>query len=155
MQGYNAEKTRYYDRACEDMVGKKYGKLTVTEYVGLVERSIADPARIRKVKTVCECGREQIVSASEVRTGHRTSCAACKDVKAVICRKRFIKKPTLCWRCKKSTNRLLCPWAGGVPRDDWEARRTTICEKNQAGGITYDRKVESYIVISCPAFEEG
>ena len=51
-----------------DMVGKKYGKLTVVKEVGRDRRGI-------RYECECECGGiAQNVSGRDLRTGHKTSC---------------------------------------------------------------------------------
>lgn len=58
--------------------------------------------------------------------------------------------PTLCWDCQKADSRFKCPWAGGVPRKDWQAEPTVI---NPCGiNSPTNKPVKSYRVISCPAF---
>lgn len=67
-------------------------------------------------------------------------------------RKRTIKQPTLCWDCANATDYRKCPWAGGKPRDDWEATETSLDWSDCEGR---DHKITSYIVTSCPGFKEG
>lgn len=53
----------------EDMVGHKFGKLTVLEYVGVKND-------YKMFKCRCDCGKEVIVKGTYLRTGKRTMCHA-------------------------------------------------------------------------------
>lgn len=50
------------------MIGKKFGRLTVMGNAGL------DKQQRRKLDCVCDCGKEIIVSAYNVKSGHTNSC---------------------------------------------------------------------------------
>jgi hypothetical protein len=92
-----------------------------------------------------------IYTATALKCDHVTMCAECSPHQ----HSKPKKKETLCWHCKKATNYHLCRWSMGEPRDDWEAETITIREQNTANNKVYTREVETYRVISCPAFEEG
>lgn len=51
----------------KDFVGKRFGKLTVTEYAG-------KEAGMHRWKCVCDCGRETIVGQSLLQSGRTKSC---------------------------------------------------------------------------------
>ena len=70
-----------------------------------------------------------------------------KEVSKQIRCEQIRGEDTLCWTCKKSGG--LCSWSSGlVPVEGWEA---TVSNRN-----TYmDTDTSSYMVISCPEFEEG
>ena len=62
-----------------------------------------------------------------------------------------MKEKTVCWNCKKATSRYECPWAGGEPRDDWDA---VSVER-----VWYDNDhrphiQHSFLVRKCPGFKE-
>ena len=69
----------------EQMVGKKYGSLTVLE-IGTA------PAlkRIRKVKCLCDCGEATYAESTQVRSGRTTTCGG-HIHKAAIASARFTK----------------------------------------------------------------
>lgn len=134
-----------YDRECIEMVGRKYGKLTVEEYLGLVSAptQTGSVRTTRKVRVRCECGQEMVVDATVVKCGYLTTCKACKP------KPRWSRQPSklLCWTCRKCTNKYLCPWAGGKPRKDWDAEKDVY----KVG----DKETETYIIRACPGYEEG
>lgn len=53
-----------------EMIGKKYGRLTVTKFLEPNER----PIRRKSLLCKCDCGSEVIVDASKLKTGHTRSC---------------------------------------------------------------------------------
>ena len=55
--------------AYENFVGKRFGKLTVLERV--------DGKGKTKFRVRCECGREKIVLADNLKRGMTTSCGVC------------------------------------------------------------------------------
>lgn len=59
----------------------------------------------------------------------------------------WTRSMTLCWRCA-NTNGNRCPWFAkdAKPVEGWKALRRDL--------YMSPRKVESYIVIDCPLFEE-
>ena len=121
----------------DEMVGKTYGKLTVLESLGLDLDK-----RYYKVRCQCECGDVRIYNAHTVRKpGKRHSCPECGKFK-----KLGEIPDTICWDCQKCTNGNLCCWANGKPRNDWQAEPVKIKCAN--------RIIESWRVISCPAFQE-
>lgn len=60
-------------------------------------------------------------------------------------------KPTLCWKCANACGG--CSWSDGTftPVDGWTAIQT-FQRENHGGGYYIDR--ESFIVLSCPLFED-
>lgn len=142
-------KTDPYERIARELVGTRHGKLTVTEYVG---KHRINPSRVaHMVKCRCDCGRDVIYTATALKCDHVTMCDSCSPHQ----HSKPKKQETLCWHCKKATNYHLCRWSMGKPRDDWEAETITIREQNTTNNKVYTREVETYRVISCPAFEEG
>ena len=78
VQGYNLtsgavrscgclHKKASYDNRFIDLTGQKYGMLTVIKFIGRESRQ-------SKWLCKCECGREVIVNANNLRRGHTTSC---------------------------------------------------------------------------------
>jgi len=51
----------------KDFIGRKFGKLTVTEYSGKV-------AGMHRWKCICECGKETVVGQTLLQTGKTQSC---------------------------------------------------------------------------------
>lgn len=51
----------------DDMIGKKFGRLTVLNYVGL-------RGALRAYRCRCDCGKEVVVTGTNLRTGKRTMC---------------------------------------------------------------------------------
>lgn len=71
----------------------------------------------------------------------------------------FVKKKTLCWSCKKALGD--CSWSkcdkdtGEImfkPVDGWVAEKTSLLMRINRGTT---RHATSYIVESCPQYEEG
>ena len=71
----------------------------------------------------------------------------------------FSKKKTLCWSCKKAIGN--CSWSKCdkdtweilfQPVDGWVAEKTSLLMHSNGGK---PRHVTSYIVESCPQYEEG
>lgn len=71
----------------------------------------------------------------------------------------FVKKKTICWSCKKALGD--CSWSkcdkdtGEIlfkPVDGWVAEKTSLLIRSYDGT---KRHVTSYIVESCPQYEEG
>ena len=71
----------------------------------------------------------------------------------------FVKKQTLCWKCKKALGD--CSWTKldedtreifFQPVDGWVAEKTTLLMYRRGGKPRYET---SYIVESCPQYEEG
>lgn len=118
-----------------EMVGKRYGSLMVVEYIGKVYSGGNLMVRVR-----CDCGAEFVHPAARIIAGIKTRCSDCSN-----------NTGTLCWRCAKAVDRFKCPWAGGKPRDDWEAIPTKIIAQHTES--RYTREVDSFHVISCPGFE--
>ena len=145
-----AEQAAIFDQQCLDMVGKRYGKLTVTAFVGLWVIRGDRPRRCVKAK--CDCGSEYVYEAYRVRTKKIGSCRDCKDKLASlgIDRRKSQVPQTLCWTCQNATSMFRCPWAGGKPRDDWEATPTTLNVVAE-GELKYT--VQSYIVHKCAGYE--
>lgn len=137
------------ERKYKAMVGQKYNRLTVLEYLGRDETT-ANGRYLLKCR--CDCGDVWSYDARKVLIGKKKSCGQCRERKSRGAQGRKYKPPqTLCWTCKKATDRFQCRWVGGKPRHDWEAilkrRREVIHGKTH---IT-----ESYRVIHCPDYEEG
>ena len=119
-----------------EMIGKKYGELTVIEYAG-----VDTYAGYHLVKAQCSCGQIIIRRASMIRAGKTNRCPECAS--------KYHHKTTLCWSCAKATDRRLCSWAGGIPRKDWDAEQTTLDNGLQGGRA---RPVTSYTVNKCPGY---
>lgn len=71
----------------------------------------------------------------------------------------FVKKKTLCWSCKKALGD--CSWSK-CDKDTWEILFKPVdgwvAEKTSLLMYSYDgttRHVTSYIVESCPQYEDG
>ena len=71
----------------------------------------------------------------------------------------FVKKQTLCWKCKKAFGD--CSWTKWDedtreilfhPVDGWVAEKTILLMYRRGGKSRYET---SYIVESCPQYEEG
>ena len=56
-------------RSCDDMLGKKFGRLTVTSYA---DQHFESGGTL--MNCVCDCGEKISVSASHLKSGHTTSC---------------------------------------------------------------------------------
>lgn len=136
MNKYVRQATKAQENA-DAMVGQKYDRILVVESIGVCDRS-----DLYCVVGECDCGDRRIYAAATLRRKNkRHMCPTCGGYK-----KPESTPLTICWKCGKATNRYLCPWADGHPRDDWEAVAETVKYT--------DRTVESWRVIKCPGFEE-
>lgn len=55
----------------DNLVGNKYGKLTVLEYAGY---EMMNGSAVHKWKCVCECGNECLADGHSLKNGHKKSC---------------------------------------------------------------------------------
>ena len=131
-----------YDVRGREIVGRRFNHLLVTEYVGFAR---VRGRRSRCVKARCDCGTEYIYPVSMLLSCKIGRCRECASKRAGC--KATATKATLCWHCAKSTNRYKCQWADGKPRTDWDAQETLT-------ETVFGRKVKSFVVYWCPAFEE-
>jgi hypothetical protein len=53
------------------MIGRKFGRLTVLEWVA------SDNSRHSLWRTVCSCGRVTVLRGSDLHSGHSKSCGCC------------------------------------------------------------------------------
>ena len=60
----------------KEFIGKKFGRLTVTEYAGKV-------AGMHRWKCLCECGKETVVGQTLLQTGKTQSCGCLSNDKLV------------------------------------------------------------------------
>lgn len=67
----------------KDWIGKRFGKLVVTKYMG-------KESGIHHWKCQCDCGKETIVSQSNLQHGHTKSCG-CLQAKSAVRNLRLIK----------------------------------------------------------------
>src|SRR5690242_17959080 len=63
-------------KTAEDLSGKKFGNLTVVEFVGRTDR------RQSLWKCLCDCGTEKIILAPSLKTGATKSCG-CLNIKKI------------------------------------------------------------------------
>ena len=84
---------------------------------------------------------------ASIANGRAANVSSTETSKQVKGEKTNVKPDTLCWTCKKSGG--LCSWSSGlVPVEGWEATATT-------NGTYMNTATSSYLVKSCPEFEEG
>lgn len=63
--------------------------------------------------------------------------------------------PTKCWNCKKADASSNCPWANHFePVPGWDAEPTMLYANVQHGKKVVKRECSSFIIKSCPLFEE-
>lgn len=62
-------------RNVSDIIGNKYGRLTVLKYVGI------DKNRQSLFECECSCGNRKIVNINKLKSGHTTSCGCYKQEK--------------------------------------------------------------------------
>ena len=109
-----------------DESGKRYGRLTVIEYVGSNEHNYA------LFRCICDCGNEVVVKGRNLRTGHTQSCGCyCKDRS----REAVLEHKTT---HGDSKSRLYIIWGSMKKRcynknsksyDDYGGRGITVCEE--------------------------
>lgn len=75
-----------------DLIGEKFGKLVVVEYVGMNKHKKSN------WKCICECGETCICTTGNLKSGNSAKCKKCKN-------KSQIKH-------KVSNNRILTIWSG-------------------------------------------
>lgn len=62
---------------------------------------------------------------------------------------------TLCWNCRKSCGNSDCPWFKNFTAvEGWDAIPTKIYQKGGQGRYTKTIEQDSFLVRSCPLFEE-
>ena len=66
----------------KDEAGKRYSKLTVVSFAGVIGRYATFLCR-------CDCGNETIVRGSDLRTGNTKSCGKCKKERHGMSRSRL------------------------------------------------------------------
>lgn len=75
LQGYRRNLERLYDPPPKDYIGKRFGRLTVTEYAGREHRCTEKSrATITLWKCRCDCGKEVTVPQPELQSGESQSC---------------------------------------------------------------------------------
>lgn len=79
----------------EDLTGKRYGRLCVKEYMGVINGR-------GTWKCVCDCGTEKLITKHDLDTGRVLSCGCLKD-------ENIVKRSTKHSGCK---DRLYRVWAG-------------------------------------------
>ena len=136
----------------EDLSGQRFNLLVAKVY----EKSWRNKWQW---KCECDCGNIVWVDAYNLKHG-RKSCGCyvhSKEHRQVIIdakRKKGSQRDTLCWFCKHATNKYgKCPWSGldannepkYQPVEGWDA------VKVEMRGIPEG----SYLVKSCPLYEEG
>lgn len=109
-----------------DLSGQKFGKLTAIE--------VSVTGRRRKWRCLCDCGREAIVSADNLRCGNSTACGKCRGPNQ---------------NAKKHGHRPQGPRGGTY--SSWVSMKTRCSNPNSdrfaeygARGITYDPRWESF-----------
>jgi len=110
-----------------EMLGKKYGRLTVLEL--LPPKSDSD--RLLRVRCLCDCGNSVVVAASRVRSGVTTSCGCYnKDITSKTHLKHgFANKP---WSREYSAwvhLRQRCLNANNPRYHDYGGRGITVCDR--------------------------
>ena len=63
--------------AIKDETGKRYGRLLVTEYVGRSAGKTKHP----RFLCLCDCGKEVVVTGTNLRQNHTTSCGCLREEK--------------------------------------------------------------------------
>jgi hypothetical protein len=59
-----------------DIIGRNFGRLTVLEYVGVLQSPTENHGR-SCYKCVCSCGNEVILQRNALLSGKRTTCGEC------------------------------------------------------------------------------
>lgn len=104
-------------------IGKRYGKVIIIENLGKIKPDVSNH-RYYKIK--CDCGREEIIRDSLLRTGKKTECYNCS----------IKKRPQ--YKHGKTNTRLFKIWQGMKQRCNCETcdafkwyggRGITICEE--------------------------
>ena len=56
------------ERDCDSLIGKRFGRLTVVEFVGV------DEFRQSLFNCECDCGQKIVLNRNKLKTGHTSSC---------------------------------------------------------------------------------
>lgn len=99
-------------RSCDDMLGKKFGRLTV---VGYSEQHFESGGTL--MNCVCDCGENISVSASHLKSGHTTSCG-CFRVENLLGEKNPTYNPNLTDEQRNSFRSRVQTWAKRVKEKD-------------------------------------
>lgn len=62
-----------------DMIGQRFGKLTVIESAGV--HTAPSGSRSAKWRCLCDCGKEAVVFGTNLRRGHTTTCGCSQKEK--------------------------------------------------------------------------
>lgn len=126
------KRKRYIDRT-----GQRYGMLTAVEYVG----SSKDGARWR---CKCDCGRERIVAAHNLRYVRNCGCQKAERRKSSVDTTQMNNQP--CWSCQNYAGG--CSWSRKgqqTPVKGWKAVPTI--KYQGTNGIMH-----SYEILYCPEY---
>lgn len=74
---YCPENCKWINYNKEDLTGKRFGKLTVIEYIGIVKDKNNVNRQIWRCK--CDCGNEKIVKSNYLKNGNVKSCGCLKS----------------------------------------------------------------------------
>ena len=110
----------------KDLKGKKFNYLTVIKFVGIKNKNYCWLCQ-------CDCGKQVIVNAGNLKSGHSKSCG-CYNIKRAIetntthnmCFTKFYKKwRGMIYRCTNKNGKRYMDWGGR--------------------GITFDKKWKTFI----------
>ena len=88
-------KEDYIDSCKLDIIGRKYGKLTVIEEVFLNNKDG------RYYKCLCDCGNEHICGTSDLTTGHTMSCGCLNKSKGELYIEEVLKENNIAYISQK------------------------------------------------------
>lgn len=99
-------------RSCDDMLGKKFGRLTVTSYA---DKHFESGGTL--MNCVCDCGKKVSVSASHLKDGHTSSCG-CFRIENLLGDKNPTYNPNLTEQERNSFRTRVQTWAKRVKERD-------------------------------------
>lgn len=81
-------KLKIYQKEPEDAEGKRFGKLVLTEYIGMIGKSQHKRAKWR---CICDCGKIREVDITSLKSGNTTSCGCSRirDIREHIEKRTF------------------------------------------------------------------
>ena len=109
-----------------DLIGEKFGRLTVSEFAGI--RTSPSGTKRKMWKCLCDCGAEKVVSEANLKNGSTKSCGCWKT--SLLCKyntthggahdRLYEIWKSMKWRCSNPKDRRYSTYGG---------KGVTVCEE--------------------------